>query len=53
MSASAAGRLGLFEGWGIELEYMIVDRATLDVRPIGDQLLRAAAGEQVSDFDDR
>ncbi len=30
---------------GIELEYMIVDRGTLDVRPIADELLRARAGE--------
>lgn len=31
--------LGLFEGFGIELEYMIVDARTLDVRPISDRLL--------------
>lgn len=36
--------LGLFEGFGIELEYMIVDRDTLAVRPIADLLLRAADG---------
>jgi glutamate---cysteine ligase / carboxylate-amine ligase len=38
-------RLGLFEAYGIELELMIVDAQTLDVRPICDQLLTAAAGE--------
>jgi len=32
--------LHLFEAIGIELEYMIVDRRTLAVRPIADQLLR-------------
>jgi gamma-glutamyl:cysteine ligase YbdK (ATP-grasp superfamily) len=32
------------EGIGIELEYMIVDRASLDVRPVADVLLRGAAG---------
>ncbi len=36
---------GLFEAFGIELEYMIVDAETLDVRPISDQALTAAAGE--------
>lgn len=36
--------LGLFAGFGIEMEYMIVDRETLAVRPIADQLLRAASG---------
>ncbi len=36
--------LGLFEAFGIELEYMIVDRDTFAVRPIADQLLRAADG---------
>ncbi len=37
--------LGLFDAFGIELEYMIVDAETLDVRPISDQALTAAAGE--------
>ena len=37
--------LGLFEAFGIELEYMIVDAETLDVRPISDKALTAAAGE--------
>jgi gamma-glutamyl:cysteine ligase YbdK (ATP-grasp superfamily) len=36
--------LGLFEGFGVELEYMIVDRRTLDVRPVADELVPAAAG---------
>jgi carboxylate-amine ligase len=35
---------GLFEAFGIELEYMIVDTATLDVRPISDRILHAMAG---------
>jgi glutamate---cysteine ligase / carboxylate-amine ligase len=35
--------LGLFEAFGIEMEFMIVDRATLMVRPIADLLLREAA----------
>jgi len=49
---SGRGRLGLFEGYGIELEYMLVDRSTLDVKPVCDELLRAAAGEYVGDFED-
>ena len=33
------GRLGLFQGYGIELEYMIVDRDSLKILPIADRLL--------------
>jgi carboxylate-amine ligase len=36
--------LHLFEAYGIELEYMIVDRETLAVRPIADRLLTGAGG---------
>lgn len=36
--------LGLFEGYGLELEYMIVDQETLDVRPIADELLKQVGG---------
>lgn len=46
-----SGPLHLFEGFGVELEYMIVDRDTLDVLPIADQLLREVAGEFVSDVE--
>lgn len=35
---------GLFEVFGIEMEYMIVDCETLAVRPIADLLLRDASG---------
>lgn len=38
-------RLHLFEGYGVELELMIVDNNTLNVRPIADVLLRNEAGE--------
>ncbi len=44
--------LGLFGGYGIELEYMVVDRASFAVRPIVDELLRHFAGHVVGDFDD-
>lgn len=45
--------ISLMERIGVELEYMIVDRETLDVRPLADVLLRDAAGEVdwVSDFE--
>lgn len=43
--------LGLFQGFGVELEYMIVHRETLDVMPICDKLMEAVAGEPASEFD--
>ncbi len=43
--------LPLFEGLGVELEYMIVDRETLRVLPVADELLRAAAGRYVDETD--
>ncbi|HET8937738.1 MAG TPA: glutamate-cysteine ligase family protein [Polyangiales bacterium] len=42
MSERAA--LHLFEGYGIELEYMIVDQETLAVRPIADKLMEQVGG---------
>lgn len=42
-------KLQLFEGYGIELEYMIVDRDDLSVKPICDQVLEALAGEIVNE----
>ncbi len=43
--------LHLFEGFGVELEYMIVDRESLDIRPIADAVLRDDAGQVVSDVE--
>ena len=43
--------LHLFEGFGIELEYMIVD-ASLCVLPVCDRVLAAAAGETVNEVED-
>jgi glutamate---cysteine ligase / carboxylate-amine ligase len=45
---------GLFDVWGIEIEHMIVDRETLNVRPIADLALRDASGgeEWVADVSD-
>ncbi len=37
-------KLHLFEGFGVELEYMIVDRDTLDVRPVTDTLMHDKCG---------
>jgi glutamate---cysteine ligase / carboxylate-amine ligase len=45
--------LSLFSGFGVELEYMLVDAETLSVRPIVDQLLAAGAGEQQTGHVDR
>lgn len=36
--------LALFEGFGIELEYMIVDAESLSVKPIADRLIHAQSG---------
>ena len=36
--------LSLFEAIGVELEYMIVDRESLAVRPISDELIKAECG---------
>lgn len=43
--------LSLFEGVGVELQYMLVDRETLDIRPIVDLLFRDFTGTSVSDVD--
>ena len=48
---SNAPALHAFAGYGIELEYMIVDRQTLVVMPIADKLLGAAAGKTASEVD--
>jgi hypothetical protein len=43
--------LHLFEGFGVELEYMIVDRDSLAVLPVCDDLLCASAGAPVSEVE--
>ncbi|MEK6799655.1 MAG: glutamate-cysteine ligase family protein [Planctomycetota bacterium] len=40
---------GLFQRFGVELEYMIVDAETLDVLPASDRILQAVAGLGASD----
>jgi glutamate---cysteine ligase / carboxylate-amine ligase len=42
----------LFSAFGIEIEYMIVDRETLSVLPVADKVLAAAAGQtEAADVD--
>jgi len=41
----------LFDGYGIELEYMLVDKNTLEVKPITDELIRNQLGIIGSDFE--
>jgi glutamate---cysteine ligase / carboxylate-amine ligase len=45
------GRPGLFEAFGVEIEYMIADRASLDIRPICDKLIEAVAGAPESEIE--
>lgn len=42
-------RYQAFSGYGIEIEYMIVDSETLNVKPIADQLLAQAGGAEDMD----
>src|SRR6185503_15213203 len=44
-------RIHLFQGYGIELEYMLVDCDTLEVKPITDELLKHELGQIGSDFE--
>lgn len=44
-------RIHLFQGFGVELEYMIVDRDTLALRSITDELLKHELGSYQSDFE--
>ena len=46
-----ARALKLFEGFGLELEYMIVRRAGLDVYPVCDQVLAAEAGSVTNEVE--
>ncbi len=44
-------RYHIFQAYGVELEYMIVDRNTLDILPIADVLLKEALGHIGSDYE--
>lgn len=43
--------LSLFQGYGIELEYMIVEEKSLDILPICDKLLEEVSGERCSEYE--
>jgi glutamate---cysteine ligase / carboxylate-amine ligase len=40
-----------FEAFGVELEYMIVDAESLDVRPVADRLMAEVAGDFVAEVE--
>jgi glutamate---cysteine ligase / carboxylate-amine ligase len=44
-------RPGLFEAYGVEIEYMIADRETLDLRPVCDRLIETVAGAPESEIE--
>lgn len=44
-------RYHLFQGYGVELEYMIVDRDSLAIKPIADEVLKHELGSYGSDFE--
>jgi gamma-glutamyl:cysteine ligase YbdK (ATP-grasp superfamily) len=44
-------KLHLFEGFGVELEYMIVNSQTLKVMPIADELLKEVTGIITADYE--
>lgn len=44
-------RLHLFRAYGIELEYMLVDKDTLAIKPIADELLKHELGTYGSDYE--
>lgn len=43
--------IGIFQAYGIEIEYMIVDKETLKVRPIADRVLERASGNLSGDHE--
>jgi gamma-glutamyl:cysteine ligase YbdK (ATP-grasp superfamily) len=44
-------RIHLFQGYGVELEYMLVDRDSLKIQPITDEVLKHELGVYGSDFE--
>lgn len=51
MNAECPAPLHAFAGYGIEIEYMIVDNARLSVLPIADRLLHEARGSPGNEVD--
>ena len=50
MTENSGKRLGLFEAFGVELEYMIVDRDTLAIRAWSDRVLRDAVSGELAEL---
>lgn len=48
---SQSETIGLFEAYGVEIEYMIVSANSLDVMPISDEVLREGGPEYVSEIE--
>ncbi|WP_034256963.1 carboxylate-amine ligase [Adhaeribacter aquaticus] len=48
---STKNSLHLFEAFGVELEYMIVDAHSLQVKPIADQVIYSEVGAYLSDVE--
>jgi len=42
---------GVFDGVGVEIEYMIVDQKTLDIQPVADKLIQSVAGGAQWDYE--
>ena len=41
----------LFDVYGVELEYMIVDQSTRKIRPIADQIFEETTGSFIADYE--
>ena len=48
---NSSPRLRIFQRYGVELEYMIVDKQTLSVKPITDQVLKQVLGHYGSEVE--
>ena len=51
MMTETPSPLHLFDAYGVELEYMIVDAESLSVLPVTDKVMLEVAGEYVSEID--
>jgi len=51
VTETAQKKLGLFEAYGVELEYMIVSKDSLDVLPACDRLIEAECGRIESEIE--
>lgn len=51
MTEAQPGKLGLFEAFGVELEYMLVAQDSLNVLPVCDRLIEAECGSIQSEIE--